>query len=76
MEEKKTIDCPYCAGTGQFVRRKGTGYYTDEQRKKALKLWQQGVTLREIGKQIGMKEPVNPQRVKSLIQVYINRLAR
>jgi len=60
----KTI-CPRCGGTG-FAR----GYdinpkYSDKLKEKARKLYETGLTLREVGKKIGIK---HPQSVKNLIK--------
>ena len=70
------VKCYYCSGTGLTLRRPQKNKYTDRQRQKALKLFKQGMSLRKIGKEIGLKEPVHAQQVQSLIDVYVRRLTK
>jgi predicted DNA-binding protein YlxM (UPF0122 family) len=62
----KQIICPLCQGKGKIKQPTFGHVYTDEQRKKARKLYAQGMSLREIGKEIGVENP-HPQKIKSLI---------
>lgn len=59
-------DCPLCKGTGLVVKRNNA--YSSEQRQKARDLYAKGITLRAIGKEIGVE---HPQKVKSLIMAKI-----
>ena len=52
--------CPLCLGKGKI---KGH-LYSPEVRKKARKLYAKGISLREIGKEIGID---HPQKVYSII---------
>lgn len=62
--KSKYIDvvCPTCEGSGS-VKRRHTNY-SDEVRAKARKLYRKGLSLREIGKEIGVN---HPQKVWALI---------
>ena len=53
--------CPLCKGKGYIISRFGYSY---KLRSKARKMYAKGITLRKIGKEIGVD---HPQKVKSLI---------
>jgi hypothetical protein len=61
----KEIVCPTCEGTGKVMRQIHEKY-SEQQRAQARKLFRNGISLRQIGKEIGMKD-FHPQKVKSLI---------
>jgi hypothetical protein len=58
---KNLVDCPLCKGKGKIVDQR---HYPANVRKKARAMFAKGITLREIGKTIGVE---HPQKVKSLI---------
>lgn len=55
--------CPLCGGSGEIKSRMYK--YTTAQRDEARKLYREGITLREIGRRLGIGE--HPQKVKSMI---------
>ena len=74
--EKLSSKCRYCNGTGlkYFIRFKRKGsFYSAETRKRAFDLYSEGMTLREIGRRMGIK---HPQSVKSLIDSYLKILPK
>jgi hypothetical protein len=68
--EKLKVICRYCNGTGkrEITRFKKSFFHTDKERKKAFDLFKRGLSLRAIGKKIGIK---HPQTVHWLIKVYL-----
>jgi transposase-like protein len=54
--------CPLCQGTGETQQRRGR--FSKAIREKARKLYKEGMSLRKIGKEIGVE---HPQRVRSII---------
>ena len=56
--------CPTCLGSGKIKTFPTWAHYTPETRAKARELFRQGMSLRKIGKEIGVN---HPQKVYSLI---------
>ena len=56
--------CPVCLGEGKIIDKSPQSRYTPKTRAKARKLFREGLSLREIGKEIGVN---HPQKVYSLI---------
>jgi len=63
--------CPYCDGTGIILQKSPYKPITLAQREKMFKLRQKGMTLREIGQEVGIE---HPQRVKHYVQSYATYL--
>lgn len=60
VKDKKK--CIACCGKG-FVLRKARGVITKKQKLKALELYQQGLSFRDICKKTGIKHPYSVQYV-------------
>lgn len=61
----KEIVCPTCGGKGTVMRHIHARY-SAAQRAKARRLFSEGMSLRRIGEEIGMKD-FHPQKIRSLI---------
>ena len=57
--------CPTCLGVGKIKTFPTWTHYAPEIRRKARRLYREGVSLRKIGKEIGVN---HPQKVYSLIK--------
>ena len=76
MKELHYKTCPYCEGAGKIARLISESrhrLYSIEEKKTAYDLWRNGVTLREIGEQLGVN---HPQKVKHMIESYGNHLLK
>ena len=62
------VDCARCGGSGKIKRKQGVAYSIPfDLKKKAFELREEGMTLRGIGKEIGMK---GPQSVQNMLLSY------
>lgn len=69
------MPCPFCKGTGMTIKFTHYNPVSDELKRKAFLLRQQGESLRGIARKLKLSNQ-NPQRVDFMIKSYYKKMVR